>query len=387
MRRRVIRDAQTLLRLIFAYCWGGLSARQTCSWAAIKGICRLSNVALLERLQFSAKWLAVLVTQMLSRRCSKLEVGLDGRNLRIVDASCINRAGSEGTDRRLHLGFALRPFCIDCIEITDSSGGESLGRFAVDKRDVLICDRGYAHRGGVWAVACAGADVVVRLNWQNFPLLDPEGKPFDILEHLRSLKDGEAGDWDVRSAPDPAKGIGSVKGRLIAVRKSEQAAERERRKIRHQAQKRGRTPDARTLEAADYIFIFTTLSRDEASAEDILELYRFRWQIEIAFKRLKGILHIDEIPACSDELLDTILLSRLLAALVIEDLASSGEAFSPWGYGLPASGEHKQALYCTDGCSQAGGAGGEHAWAVAQGHPSAGPVLQGHPPKASCTGA
>ena len=343
LRRRVIKDAQTLLRLILAYAWCGLSARQTCLWAKIKGICSLSNVALLERLQYSARWMARLVAQMFERQCSSLDVKLIGRSLRIVDATCLNRAGTCGTDRRLHLSFALGPLRINSVYMTDSSVGESFNNFIVEPGDVMIGDRGYAHREGVWNVVAYGADVIVRLNWQNFPLLCKDGSGFDILAHLRTLEPGEIGDWEVWSAPSGK--IGSVKGRLIAVRKAKDAAERERRKVRENAKNKGHTPDARTLEACDYIFIFTTLTREQAAAEEILQLYRFRWQIELVFKRLKSILKLDELPACSEALLNTVLLSRILAALIIDELIAGTGAFSPWGYGLPTSGEHRRSIY------------------------------------------
>lgn len=346
MRRRVIRDAPTLLRLVLAYGWGGMSARQTCSWAKIKGICSLSNVALLERLQYSAPWLALLVAQMLLQRCSKLDVGLAGRSLRLVDATCVNRAGTHGTDTRLHLSFALKPLRIDSVFITDSSIGESFNNFSVEPGDVLIGDRGYAHREGIYNAVASGADVVVRLSWQNLPLLCEDGKPFDILAHLRSLGCNEIGEWSVWTAP---KGkMGSVKGRLIAVHKAMDAAEKERRKVREQAKKKGRTPDARSLEAAGYVFIFTTLASEQATAQEVLALYRFRWQIEMLFKRLKSILKLDELPACSEALLHTVLLSRILAALIIEELLAGTNAFSPWGYGLPAPGEHRCSIYSND---------------------------------------
>jgi IS4 transposase len=68
-----------------------------------------------------------------------------------------------------------------------------------------------------------------------------------------------------------------------------------------------------------------------------LTLYRFRWQIEMAFKRMKSILALDEMAAKDQRLCRTFLLAKLLAALLVEDLARhAGAAFSPGGHGLPA---------------------------------------------------
>jgi Transposase DDE domain len=41
-----------------------------------------------------------------------------------------------------------------------------------------------------------------------------------------------------------------------------------------------------TLEATDYIFVFTSLSTEQYPAARVLELYRCRWQVELAFNGL-----------------------------------------------------------------------------------------------------
>lgn len=98
IRRRVIKDADTLLRLIFA---GKTSARGTCSWAENNEICRMANVSFLERLHYCGDWLGVLVAQK-SQQCGcQMSGNLDDYRLRIVDASCISRDGVNGIDQGL----------------------------------------------------------------------------------------------------------------------------------------------------------------------------------------------------------------------------------------------------------------------------------------------
>ena len=69
----------------------------------------------------------------------------------------------------------------------------------------------------------------------------------------------------------------------------------------------------------------------------MLELYRFRWQIELAFKRMKGLLELGSLPAKDPDLARTIVRSKLLAALLLEDFTRSFLAISPWGYPLRES--------------------------------------------------
>lgn len=77
----------------------------------------------------------------------------------------------------------------------------------------------------------------------------------------------------------------------------------------------------------------------EVTASQILETYRFRWQIELAFKRLKSLLFCDNLRARDPDLAQAYLLAKLLGALLAEELIDRAGSFSPWGYLLlPTAG-------------------------------------------------
>ena len=334
-RRRAIRDGVSLMRLALAYAYACDSLRETAAWALTSEVGSLSDVAVLKRLRSAAPWLGFVLLQMLAQRSRASASGFGDLRVRVVDATCISRRGSAGTDLRIHMGLDLGALGIDHLEITGPEGGETLARHPVRKGDVLLADRGYAHRRGIWTAVSAGADVVVRIPWRNLPLLEPDGKPLDILAAARPLQVGDVADVPVRVAADESAGTGVVEGRLVVLRKSEEATDRARRSILAEAKKRGRTPDAGTLEAAAYVFVFTTLSQSRLSAGDVMELYRFRWQIELAFKRLKSITQLDEMAARDPDLCRAYLCSKLIGALLIEDLTQGVNTFSPWGCGSP----------------------------------------------------
>ncbi len=199
----------------------------------------------------------------------------------------------------------------------------------------------------------------MRLNGQDVPLQDGEGQPFDLLAALRSLKGTQVGDWPVCTAPGE-EGIPALAGRLLALRKSRQATEAARRKIRKEARKKGRVPSARTLELAGYVLLFTTLAREDLPAAAGLELYRFRWQIELAFKRLKSLVGLDELAAQDEAFARTFLLTKLLATLLIEELSHRWVDFSPWGYGSPAAAVGLAGVSDDGGDAAAGGGRGAH---------------------------
>jgi hypothetical protein len=254
-----------------------------------------------------------------------------GLRLRIVDATSITRGGKTGTDHRLHVGIDLGSNRIDAIELTDVKGAETLERFAVRSGEILIADRGYAKRRGMEHVVRQGGLFVVRLAWGSVPLQTVDGQPFALFDALRSLPEARAGEFPVRFlAPDGT----AINARLVAIRKSEPAAGQARQTALRQRSKKGNASvDLRTLEAAGYLFVLTNLPT-QISPEGVLDLYRLRWQIEMKFKTLKSVLHLDNVSARSDEGLRVYVFAKLLVALLIDALFYDAESISPWGYPL-----------------------------------------------------
>jgi hypothetical protein len=323
---RVIRTAETLLRLVLAYTCCGLSLQQTSFWAAGQGLGELSKVAVMNRVKQSVAWLGLLLKATLAERAGCL--AQEGVRLRLVDATTVSIPGSQGTDWRVHVGFDLGSLSIDSLEVTGPQGGETYSRFAVNEKEVLIGDRGYTHRSGLWSLVQSGAYFLVRLNWQNLPLQSEQGESFDLFKALRQAGEDEALEFSVQTAPK--REIPAIPARLVVLRKSPQAAEEARRKLLKEAKKKGRkVVDARTLEAAAYIFVLTSVPAQDLSAAQVLETYRFRWQIEMAFKRFKEILPLRRMPVKDPDLAKTYLYANLLAVLLTEDLARTFLAFSP----------------------------------------------------------
>ena len=93
---------------------------------------------------------------------------------------------------------------------------------------------------------------------------------------------------------------------------------------------------------AEYVLVFTTLPREEATAEKVLELYRLRWQIELSFKRLKSIAQLGHLPKYDDRSSRAWLYGKLFLALLAEKMARVGSTVSPWGYCLPQTADLQQ---------------------------------------------
>jgi hypothetical protein len=333
-RRREVDSASTLLRMAMAYSCCELSLRQTAAWAVAAEIADISDVALLKRLRNAAPWLGHLLAIKLADSAPAPAMETAGFRIRLVDATALSQPGSHGTDFRLHLGYDLERQAFDSLELTDNKGGETLTRFTFSPGELVLADRGYSHRRGLYSVVQAGADFLVRLSWAAIPLQTLEGAPFDLLAALRELPEAQPQSFAVQVAAAPKQGLPAFPVTLIALCRSEASADETRRRIMiHQTNQRYKL-QPRTLEMAGYVCLLTSLTPAQLSAADALELYRFRWQIELAFKRLKSLLALGNLPAKDPALVHTIIYTKLLAALILNDYTGRYLVFFPWGYPL-----------------------------------------------------
>lgn len=328
-RARKVRDPDTLLLLIMLHAAAGLSLRQATARAERVGIASISDVALMNRIQNSEQWLYTLAQKMFatSRFDHMAGAGVTDRNVRVVDATTVTEPGSTGTDWRLHYVLRLPSLKCDFFELTDQYGGETYKRVPTHGGDIILGDRGYCHREGVATVVDDGGDVIVRLTRNGFPLLDAADEPIAILDRLRTLDGYTAAEWPVWFET----GDETYNGRLCAIRKSETAAANAKRRIRKTAGKNGGSPQPETLEAAEYVFVLTTVTRDTVPTADVLELFRARWQVELAFKRSKSLFGVGHVPKYDEQSAQAWIYAKLVAVLLIERLSDAADFF-PWGF-------------------------------------------------------
>ena len=333
-RARQVRNPDALLRLAFLYAASGLSLQQAAARATTAGLARISSVALMKRMRSAGPWLRTLAEALFaeSARMPSFDAVPAGRQLRIVDATHVRVSGSSGTAWRLHYVLRLPTLTCDFAEVTDASGGETYKRVPVQSGDIILGDRGYCHREGVAHVTESGGDVVVRLNANSFPLLDAQGRRLELLATMRSLVEHGAQGWPVRFVADQREHV----ARLCAVRKSTSAAQLAKERLLKAARKKGKVLQQETLELAEYVFVLATPGLDGLMPEQVLELYRARWQVELGFKRLKSLFDVGSAPNRDPEAVRSWIYAKLLAVLLIERLGEESRLFSPWGFPMGA---------------------------------------------------
>jgi len=329
VRPRVISNAIDLLRLLLAYSLEDLSLRGTAAWAEAVGLANLSNVAVLYRLRQCGDWLAALVERAFIAGAPA--AAKHGRLIRIVDGTAVPQAGSEARKKnqiwRIHSAFDLPAERFAGFVLTTQKDGETLDRIPVVAGEIRVADRVHMHADHIAAVLEAGGDVVVRTGWKSVGWLDAEGQPFDLIACLR--KNAEAGlidqpIWVRRKNREP------LAMRMVAVRKSPQACEIARRNARRQAQQGGHQVSQETLHAADWVIIITSLDPEHFPTNDILDLYRLRWRIELAFKRLKSLIGLKGPPGKDPRSARAYILAHLLMILLLEPLVDAFEDSPHW---------------------------------------------------------
>jgi len=162
------------------------------------------------------------------------------------------------------------------VRVSDRHTAEGFTLFALRTGDLVVADRGYCRRGQLAYVLRTGAHVVVRLAVLQTPLLDEQGRPFDVLAWLKERGSGQH-QCAVAFEHEGCR----FAARLIACSVSAEEAERVRARQRRKANKKQRQLKEATLYLCGWFVLLTSLPADAWSDEQVLTLYRARWQIEI----------------------------------------------------------------------------------------------------------
>ena len=330
------KSAESLLRTLLIHLGCGHSLRETVVRAKKAGLADLSDVALLKRLRKSRKWLYALCVELFQERGVALS-STDEFQIRAFDATTVKEPGKTGSLWRIHYSVCLPSLACDFFKLTETVGrgtGESFAQFPIEAGEYILADRGYSTAKGLRSVGAKGAYVTVRVNTASLPLHTRQGKPFDLLAAVSSLKKaGAATAWPVLVLEAGAK----MPGRLCVIRKSQHAIDCAQATVRATAARKGTHVKPCTLEYAKYVILFTTFPEGAFTAQEVLQWYRIRWQVELVFKRFKSLAQLGHLPKYDDESAKTWLYGKLLVALLIEKLLAHAESISPWGYGLEES--------------------------------------------------
>jgi hypothetical protein len=206
------------------------------------------------------------------------------------DASTANCKLQVGYDyKHGELGF----FKIDPGTIPDNAYTTQIPSL-LRAGDMAIFDQGYFKLETLSQIAHKQAFFLTRFLVKT-TIRDAEtSKPIDLEHALYSLI-GDSHQFQVIMGG--RNGNPEVRGRLICLRVSKQAANERRRKLLKGAHKKGRMPSKTRLALCDWTLLVTNADETDLPLEMTWRLYSLRWQIELLFKQLKSVLAIHRSPA------------------------------------------------------------------------------------------
>jgi hypothetical protein len=329
-RARGIQSPEDLLKTILLYLTEGKSFRGTSAVTRLSGEAEMSDVALLKRMRNSAAWLQWLCEHLYRRAglTVKKPKWLKKKNVTLVDGTEDVKCGVRRQCYKLHYSLDLFTLAANEFVITDMRTGERLANFKqFGKNDIVMGDRIYGTLPGIAYLKELGAGYVLRIKSLGFRIYDGTKREIDLFERLSSLKEGERSDLKVKCR---------INERYEAVRscalRKDHDSERAglRRLVKENQRKNGGKPVSEVRrENNKYIMVATSLGK-EVTAEQVLELYRARWQIELAFKRLKSLFQYNDLPAENGESVKAWFYGKLLLAALCETFVNTGR-FSPSG--------------------------------------------------------
>jgi len=321
----VVTDIGQILRLVLYQVGRNVGLQTAAAAFAAAGLLEISSVALHKWMKKLGPYLAELVAAMVSGSHSVFAAERwAGYEIVAVDATCVQRPGAMGTTARVHRALRLVDLRVLKAVVTDQTGGETFRRFVPEAGQLWLGDRGYANPPGIAWVKDHKGEVLVRYNRGSLPLYDARGIEIDVLSRLAKLrKPGWSRQWQ---AFVHAAGNDRIEGRLCAVRLPADKAEQARERLRRE---QGTDLTQESLAMADFVVVFTTVPSSRLALEQVLEIYRVRWQIELDFKRDKSITGLDRLPNFLPNTIESWIYAKLLLHQVLRSLADQNVVIPP----------------------------------------------------------
>jgi hypothetical protein len=182
------------------------------------------------------------------------------------------------------------------LRLTDAKTGEEQSNFQIfTKGDFIIAGRAYGTLGGITYLGERDSDYPLRYRTGVFNLYTEEHERVEVT------------DFPVR---------------LYAIRKTEETEMKgvERLKVMNRMKSCGKPPSEALLANNRYVIVMTSPLKTEA--ELIPQLYRFRRQMELVFKRLKSLFGYNRIPSKVDISVKAQVYGKLLLAAFCETRAN-----------------------------------------------------------------
>jgi IS4 transposase len=242
----------------------------------------------------------------------------------VVDASDEPVHGSDKADYRLHYAIGLFDLGMKEMALTTTETGEKVSNFKTfGANDIVIGDRVYCSIQGIEYLLGRKSGFLLRFGTRRFHLYNRHGRAVNILGYFKGLKPGGSGEktlyYEYEGEYKPL--------RFCVMRKTKEAEQKGLETLRKARMRKHGNKELSKAQVAynRYVIIATSI---DAAPELILDLYRQRWHIELAFKRLKSLFKYHEIPVHVEQSARAWFYGKLLLAALCETWVNKGR-FSP----------------------------------------------------------
>jgi hypothetical protein len=324
-RKRAFASPTDLLRGLLVYVLSPFGFRWLGAWGVLTDVADLSAPAWHNALLRSSALLLWLLGELMVASSPPVWITQRVRGrVWVVDASMLGQVGRSGDAWRLHMAFDLIAGRVGQIHLSDRHSGEKLAHFQLQPGDLVLLDAGYGYRSTLLTAQRLGAAVLFPFTPSTCPLEDRWGCTLDLLAWLRqqgpSIRQRTAY-WSVASERGQL--------RIVAKRRQEHERRAAERKLRRKAQKQGRSVSPIGLFLCGWLLLLTTLEQQTFSENEVLWLYRARWQVELLFKRMKQLLRLRQVRATSTDGATASIRALLVAWLLQEQVSAELRALLP----------------------------------------------------------
>lgn len=307
---------------------GTTSLRGFCRVADKLGI-RLSEAGLHQRLDKTAVELLRQVSQIYLTQAGQgavKEILAPFPHLHIVDSTEIRladglrsvfRGTRTASSLKVQLAYEYKQGHMEAIEVEAGCHPDQksdVGETVMESGDLVLFDLGYFDQKRLARLEMKGVFFVSRLHSQAGLYSTRDSRQaLSLLEMVR----------DRGSRGELSGYLGSqerVAVRVLYYRLPKEIAAERRRKAHETARKRGTMCSQHSLDSLDWLFFITNAPAALLSLDQVAEVYRLRWQIELVFKVWKSEMQLASFGAWRIERILTQFYARLLALLFFHRL-------------------------------------------------------------------
>ena len=336
VRKRRVKSAFDLLKLMLIYAVSTMSMRLLSLSASSLRVADISDVALCKRFVKSVAWLTFLLNSLLPRPVQKEKYD-QRRTIHIIDGTDFTEAGKSGRVCKAHMSYNLNIASMDEVKVTDKHTAESFAHYTIQVGHIYIADSGYGKAKMYEYITKRGGDAILRFTPSHIKLVDTDGQVIDMTKKLD--KEKQIVDFECYALNGKKK----LPVRIVASQLPEdKKADAIKRKKRSASKRQTKQMKPETLIYAEWVIILTSMD-GAYTAEEILEIYRSRWQVELLFKRIKQHFKVTKIRPSSQKYCEAVVLLWLIIWSLVEKQVYLAEIhliekgidmnrFSPWVY-------------------------------------------------------